>query len=524
MGQFQAAAQQRSSPWGRLSLGHRIILALLCFLSVGAVVAAVIWAGAPDYRILYTELSAKDCAALVASLEDAGIRARVSEEGSAVLVPSSKIHQARMAAAGKGMPSGGRLGFEAFREPKIGMTPFAERVNYLNALQSELATTITSLESVSYARVHLVMPERALFKKDQGRASASVLVVTRGGARLPREEALGIANLVASAVEGLAPADVTITDAQGNLLAGAEQDGPEMAADDQFAYRQRVEAYLSSKAETMLARLLGHGRCEVRISAELDFKDMRETKRTYDPDGRVVVSERIESSKSVGRGGGQAGGAVGAAGNVPGEEQAAGAAPAGGDETKTENIDTSYLVSESLTETVDRGATIKRLSVAAFVDTSGGGGGGGEGGGEGGSAGGPVPTIEDISRIIKDAVGIDESRGDTLKIVEAGFRPAGAELAEVGGGAPGWVAGAGQYFAIGALGLVLLFVARRVMKAVAAAAPRRVVVPEVMGAGGEGGPGGLSQDELVRREIAKFVQQSPEAAGRMLEGWVEGEE
>ena len=512
MGLLQALGQQYAAVWAKLSPGHRMILVLLCLLCVGATVGVVFWAGRPEYQILYTDLSAKECSSLVAALKDAGIAVRVGAEGNSLMVPANKLHEARMAAAEKGVAGTARSAFDAFRDPKIGISPFAERVNYINALQNELAATISTLDAVMDARVHLVVPERALFKKDQRKASASVLVVTKGGVPLARDKATAIASLVASAVEGLAPEDVTITDGRGNVLAGAQDEGPGMAADDQFAYRERVEVYLSGKAETMLSKVLGSGRCEVRVSAELDFQDSKQTKRTYDPEKRVVVSERIESTKTTGSGM-QVGGVVGAAGNVPGQQQAA-PAPAStpSQESKTENVDTEYLVSESLEETVLRGATIKRLTVAAFVDTS------------APPEGATAPNIEDISRIVKDAIGFDETRGDSLKIAEAKFQAAGAELAALEGGPPAWVLSVAQYAAIVVLGLVLLFVVRRVLKNIEGAAPRRVVVPEIMGAEGEALPAEARQDEFVRRQIASFVQENPEAAGRVLEGWVEGEE
>ncbi|MCK4374224.1 MAG: hypothetical protein KAX19_02810, partial [Candidatus Brocadiae bacterium] len=279
--------------------------------------------------------------------------------------------------------------------------------------------------------------------------------------------------------------------------------------------RQSMEAYLSDKAESMLSMVLGPGRCEVRVSAELDFEDTKETKRTYDPDKKVVTSEKIETTKTTGTAA-TVGGVVGAAGNVPGQGQAGPVGAAGpSQESTTENTDIEYLVSESVMETVNRGASIKRLTVAAFIDPS----------SLQGEEGGSPPAMEDISRIIKDAIGIDESRGDSLKIVDAAFHPVTAELADVTGNGPAWLVPAGRYFAIAALGLVLLFVARRVLKNIESATPRRVVVPEIMGPEGQGGPPArVDQDELIRREISKFVESNPEAAGRVLEGWVMGEE
>ena len=363
---WQAIGKQIGGAWARLSIGHRMILLMLGAVCIGGVVAVAIWASTPQYDVLSAGLDSRDCSALLNALKDAGIKARIAEGGNAVLVPAASMAAARMAAADKGVPSNLGQGFDSFQNPKIGMTPFAERINYVSALQNELATTISSLDAVTYARVHLVIPEKSLFQKDQKDATASVLVATRGGEPLSARNATAIANLVASAVPGLAPQDVTITDGHGNVLAGGRQNGPENAADDQWAYRRTVETDLAQKAETMLARALGPGRCEVRVSAELQFQDTRETTRQYDPETRVVVSESVESSKSAGSGL-AVGGTAGASANSANQAQNA-APPSSPNTSTTENTDTRYLVGESVKETVNRGATIKRLSVAALVD------------------------------------------------------------------------------------------------------------------------------------------------------------
>ena len=466
-------------------------------------------------------LSSRDCATLLNALKDAGIKARIAEGGNAVLVPSGKMAEARMAAADKGVSSNLGQGFDAFQNPKIGMTPFAERINYISALQNELATTISSLDAVTYARVHLVIPERSLFKKDEKQATASVLVATRGGEPLSTRNATAIANLVASAVPGLAAGDVTITDGHGNVVAGGRQDGPENAADDQWAYRRTVETDLAEKAETMLARALGPGRCEVRVSAEMLFEDTRETRRQYDPETRVVVSESVESSKSTG-GGLMAGGVAGAAANNA--NQAQNAAPAASpSNSTTENTDTRYLVGESVKETVNRGASIKRLSVAALVDLT------PPQAPEGADPQSQptMPTLDDITRIVEDAVGYDESRGDSLKIVQTNFQVPAVEQPQSGGISRFMplLTSAGQYFAMAVLGLVLLVVARRVLRGIEEAAPRQVIVPEVMEAQGAAESAGeLSPDEMLRREVARIVGSDPKSASRLLEGWIEGEE
>jgi len=347
-----------------------------------------------------------------------------------------------------------------------------------------------------------------------------VLVATRGRKALSSRDATAIANLVAGAVPGLIPEDVTITDDHGNVLVGGRQDGPENAADDQWAYRRTVENDLAQKAETMLARALGPGRCEVRVSAELQFQDTRETQRQYDPETRVVVSESLESSKSTGSGL-VTGGAAGAAANNP--NQARGGAPsAQGSTSSTENSDTRYLVGESVKETVNRGATIKRLSVAALVDLT------PPEAPQGADAQSQptMPTLDDITRIVQDAVGYDESRGDSLKIVQTNFQTPALEVQSAGiSRFMPLLTSVGQYFAMAVLGLVLLVVARRVLRGIEEAAPRQVIVPEVMEAQGAAESGGeLSPDEMLRREVARIVGSDPKSASRLLEGWIEGEE
>ena len=536
MGLLQTVGQQFSNVWTRLSIADKVIIGGLGLICAGAIAGVIFWAGQPDYEIVYSGLSSDECTALVAAMKEGKIAVRVTDNGTAIMVPARQVNEARMKAAEKGVPKVARGGFESFREPKIGMTPFAEHVNYISALQGDLAATICTLDAVQSARVHLVIPEHALFKEDEAKASASVLIVPRGSRQLLPEQVVAITNLVASAVEGLNPRDVTVSDDKGNVLASAGAEGDmQMVAGDQFAYRQKVESYLTSKTETMLTRVLGYGRCQVRISAEIAFQDSKETTREYDPKKKVAIREKSETNSSIGTSS-ESGGAVGAASNVPNAAgNAGGARTAGttGQETKTENTETQYMVGETVRETVNKGSSIKRLSIAAIVDLSSPAPSAKEGekaaekaAAETAAAPAQKLTVEDISRIIKDAVGFDEKRGDTLKIAEATFSPATAGTAEAGKEkSPQWMVMAAEYFAIGILGLVLFFIARRVMKVSASPIGRGAASPEVTEAVGEGlYPARMSSDDMVQQEITRFVKGNPEMAGRMLEGWVESEE
>ncbi len=520
MGLFQAIGRQFGGAWSRLSVGHRLILVLLCLVCVGAMVAVALWARAPHYEVLYAGLSVKECAELAGSLRDAGIPSRMADGGTAILVPAAKADAARMAAAETGVPSTSHGGFEAFQTPKIGMTPFAERVTYVNALQNELASTIASLDSVSSARVHLVIPERSVFKQDSQTTRASVMVTARGGHVIGRNEGIAIANLVASAVPGLAPENVSVLDGRGNVLAGGGESDSGVAADDQFAYRKSLEAYLSSKAESMLSTVLGPDRCRVRVTADLSFEDSRETRREYDPDKRVLVSERIESSQSGARNT-RLGGAAGGSGD--GNENAQASAPPS-NQSKSETVDTQYMVTEMVTEKVNRGATLNRLTVAAFVDLSPPAppAEGEQAAAEGGDG---APSMEQIDLLIKEAVGFDAGRGDSLQIVDARFQASPLLAGQVGSTwKDSWLVGASRYLAIAMLGLVLLLVARSILRKMQTEVPRHVIIPEIMAAeGDQRQPLQASHDEVIRREIEKLVQGDPASAGRLLEGWVEGE-
>jgi len=504
--------------WQNLSGGYRTILVLLCVLSVGAIFAVVSWGGSPRYQVLATNLAAKDCAALASALADADIPVSVNDGGDTVLVAGARLSEARLVAAEKGIAPASQTGFDIFQKPKFGMTSDAQRVVYLNALQNELAQTIASLEPVAEARVHLVIPQRRLFPGDRIKPTASVLIIARRQRAFTSSHAAAVASIVAGAVEGLSVDNVTVTDERGTVISGAAADATEAVASDRFAYQQRMESYLSRQVESMLGQVLGPGRCRIRVCVELAFEDRKELNKTYDASG-VKAHQTVESTTTTGTSM-TVGGAVGSAANVAGEAgEASGpvaAAPVG---STKEKIETEWMVGSRVLEEVKRGASIKKLMVAAFVDLSAPAAAGGEGGETAAAASGARLSLEDIRKIIQDAVGYDAERGDSVQVLETTFaQPAAA--AGVSAGLLDRYGWAGKWIAVSALGLVLLIVVRRAMAGLAAA-PRQAIVPEIMGARAEGG---ASADELLRREVGRFVEGSPEAAGRLIEGWIEGEE
>lgn len=503
---------------GRLTGAHWTILGLLGTIILGSVCVGLWWSASPQYEILASGLEAEQCSTLTSSLRETGIDVRVVQGGSAVMVPSRDLNKARMVAAEEGLPSAGSQGFAAFRDPKIGITPFAERINYLSALQNELAATITSLEAVQECRVHLALPEKTAFRNENTEPSASVFVALRGDQSLSGANIAGISNLVASGVQKLDPEDVTVTDARGRVLAGKGDNGLGVVAEDQWSYRRRVEQDLAGKAERILTKVLGPGRCEVRVNAELEFQDRRETKREYDPDKKVIVSEKIEKEESTG-GGARVGGPVG---TTQGASSGQGGSGSRGDTgtSETEKTEMEYQVSESVQETIHKGATIKRLSVAAFVDLS----DGGKSGADAAKNQARLPKLEEIREIVEDAVGYDKERGDSVQVLESSFAAPPPALATMDEGIPPWALPAAKYGALAVLGFVLLFIARRILNGFQAE-PRPQVTAELAGFGEFGEiPPDKTHDELIRERMNRFIEERPEDASRLLEGWIEGED
>ena len=506
MGFLRDIAEQSAETWRALSTGHRIIMVLLGIVCIGSVAAVVVWREQPRQRILFSGMKAEECAEVSKILSDAGIPAEMSAGGTGLLVPESRLQEARMVAAQEGVPSNPTQGFRMFREPKLGMTPFAEKVTFIDALQSELASTIMSLDAVRHARVHLAVPERQIFADNERQSSASVLVVSRRGEKLSKRQVVGVTNLVASAVEKLSAEDVTVTDGRGNVLSGSGQSGSEAYAGDQWSYRRRIETDLARKAESMLSQLLGPGQADVQVSADIVFENRTQRQESYDADNKVLVKEKIESQQSSG-GGNTVGGAVGA-----GQEEAEVATGGGGNgsSSKTEDIETEYLVGKSVTEQVDRGAVINRLSVAACVDL----------GSEKDAKGGPA--VDQIRQTICQAVGFQESRGDSLTVTPADFPDPQPEVPLHGSGIlPDWLMPVARYMSVAVVAGVCLMIALWALRS-----SQDDVLPEldVELVSQTGEEESKTREELAWGQVCEFVEQSPDETGRLLEAWIQSEE
>ena len=227
----------------------------------------------PSMTLLYGDLDAADSSRIASELSGAGVPFEVSPDGSRVLVPTDKVGQIRMTMASQGLPGGGSVGYEIFdREQALGTSSFVQNINKVRALEGELARTIGSLAPVKGARVHLVLPKRQLFSRDQQEPSASIVIKMSGAKRLDRNQVLAIQHLVSTAVADLSPARITVIDDRGTLLArGGDEDSSQFAGMTADEHRNSIEARLRRELELLLEPTVGIGNVRAEVRAEIDF-------------------------------------------------------------------------------------------------------------------------------------------------------------------------------------------------------------------------------------------------------------
>ncbi|HYG90504.1 MAG TPA: flagellar basal-body MS-ring/collar protein FliF, partial [Azospirillum sp.] len=246
----------------------------------------------PDMELLYAELQSSDAAAITKKLDEAKIPYSVDKTGTKIQVPGDQVGTVRMKMAEAGLPSGGSVGYELFDKGEgFGATSFIQNINHLRALEGEMARTVSTLNGVQQARVHLVLPKRELFARTQNPATASVFLKLRAGAQLSRENIAAIQHLIAASVPNLEPSQVSIIDDKGNLLArgmGSNSDELLMAnaEEKKLAYERR----LVSTIEDLVGRTVGYGKVRAEVSADLDFDRITTQSEIFDPENQVVRS------------------------------------------------------------------------------------------------------------------------------------------------------------------------------------------------------------------------------------------
>ena len=366
----------------------------------------------PPKTILFSGLEARDAAAVTAKLDSMAVKYDV-KEGGTVLVPADQVTKLRMALAQDNLPAAG-VGYEIFdKSDAFGTTAFVQNINHQRALEGELARSMQTIEGIQSARVHLVIPERQIFARDDQQPSASVVLKSAG--KMDRGQVRAVQHLVAAAVSGLSADRVAIVDDRGNLLAGGdEKSGPDALARSQDEDTANYENSLRQRIEAIVSSVVGAGHVQVQVTADINYNHTQTTSETYDPDSKVVRSTQTveqNASNTTANGGSNA---VSVANSLPG-----GAPPpaTGGDQSKdtsgrTEET-TNYEISKKVTTSTVDGGDVKKISVAVVVDGS----------GETAAAYKARSTDEmtKITALVKSAMGFDQARGDLVQVTNMQF-------------------------------------------------------------------------------------------------------
>ena len=376
-----------------------LLSGLVVLLGIGG---SVYLSTRPDFALLFGNLDPSDASAVVEEVRGAGVEAQVRGGGRDVFVPRESVSEMRMLVSAGGLPRGaGGAGWELFDKSSFGVSDFVQNVTYRRALQGALARDIQSFEAVESASVNITRPKRSAFLSGDRNPKASVIVRTRNGRQLSEENVQAIAHLIAGAVEGLDSSDVKVMDAKMRVLTEGDDDSLAAHADKQLQFRMREEEVRQRRAQEMLDRM--QIKADVRVAAELEFQEIKETSETVDPQ-TVPLTETVENRSSKPADSGR-GGPAGTEAKVKD-----GLSLPSGDgqiEESDEKITTTYTTSNRVVRSQNINTPkIKRLSVSLVVHQDHG------------------ERLAEIEDLVKAAVAFDESRNDTLRSMVHDFETA----------------------------------------------------------------------------------------------------
>jgi flagellar M-ring protein FliF len=440
---------------------QRMLIPALVVAVVLALGVLVFVQGQSDYGVLFTNLSQEDAGEIVTKLKGKKTPYRLENNGTAILVPKSEMYELRLLLASEGLPKGGGVGFEIFDRQELGVTNFVQRLNYQRALQGELARTIAGMPEILEARVHVVTPKESLFIEDQKEPTASVAVKLRPGRTLSPGQVDAIVNLVASAVAGLHPTQITVVDLKGRILS-KPQDRLSLQGltAGQLGLQRQVEESYEHKVQELFDKILGAGKSFVRVSTELDFQKIDLREETFTPNRDLVRSEQKTHERSTR---GLEGGNPEARFNLnrgtitpppPGKGPPPLTAPAPAKtptEVGSERVSElrNYEINRVVRQVVDSPGKIKRLSLALVVD------GVYQSDGKKFSPRSPE-EMRRFANLTKKAVGFNTERGDQLEISCAPLAVQAAEGTAAFSPGESWPQGMAFSWKIGVLILLIL--------------------------------------------------------------------
>lgn len=411
---------------------RQLLLLVGMAAAVALGVAVVLWSRGPNYGLLYAGLDQKDAAAIAQTLQTANTPYKLGADGNSILVPAADLAAVRLKLAAQGLPQGSAANALSASDSPFGMSDLAERTRYQQMLETDLGNTIGSLQGVRAARVHLALPKPSAFIRDSHEASASVLVTLYPGRRLDAGQVAAIVHLIAASVPNLDSNQVSVVDQQGQLLTSGGPDNLAAVGDSRLRLATRIENTYDQRIEELLTPLVGAGKVRAQVYADLDFSQSEKATETYDPDHSALRSEQVSSEQRSG-GGNANGGVPGALSNQPPNTvpQPTAAQPNAGQGAKpgatttastTTGGDSSssatrnYELNRTISHVSDPAGRLSRLTVAVVVDNK--------------SITGPkgntsVPfsaqELAHFTDLVKNAVGFDATRGDSVSVVNEAF-------------------------------------------------------------------------------------------------------
>lgn len=491
---------------------NKVLLLVVLLLVITSIILLFAWLQKADYQILYSNLSEEDAGLIIQKLKEQKIPYTTTAGG--IMAPADKVHELRLQLASQGLPQGGGVGFELFDKTNFAMTDFVQKLNYRRALQGELARTIRALLEVDQCRVHLAVPEKSLFAREEERPKASVLVKLKPGRRLSQSQVQGIVHLVSSSVEGLNPKDVALVDNRGEMLTSVSGETLGMT-NDQLEYQRNYEKDTENRILGILEPVVGKARVRAKVTATIDFTKVERTEERFDPDSQVTRSEQKNVEKSMS---GTTGGVPGVSSNLPGKTAAQTASRQGQTEKKNEII--NYEISKTTSRVIYPPGTVKKVSAAVLVD-------GTYTAQQGTKEKKYTPRTEEeinqFEEMVKKAVGFAADRGDEIRVVNMPFEATPQEeLPEPKKEIMPVVLTAAKYIVpLLAVLLLFIFVIKPLIRSLGA------------GSGAQRAPLQLPQtvaeiektldiqENLMSRQVIGWAQKNPKEAATLVNNWLE---
>ena len=421
-----------------LNLQQRLIVAAAGVLFLAVIIFASLSGRKDDYRILFSSINERDGAAIVAALQQMNVPYKFTEGGGAILVPETTVYETRLKLAGQGLPKAGNVGFELLENQKMGTSQFVEQVNYQRGLEGELARSISSLAQVKSARVMLAIPKQTAFMREQEKPTASVVVTMHPGRFLDNQQVAAITNLVGSSIPNLGPANVTIVDSEGSLLAPNAQRSVGLDS-SQLKYVAELEGALSKRVQAILEPVAGKENVRAQVTIDMDFGELERMEETFGrntPPNQASIRSQQSNQGSAGAagpsgvpgaltnqppGGGQAPLNTQAAGNNNPQNlnPPPGNSGSGATNTRNDNV-INYELDRAISRIKAEKGKVKRVSAGVVVNYKPGGVD------KDGKPLKPVAynakELEQINNLVKDAIGFNEKRGDSVSVANILFK------------------------------------------------------------------------------------------------------